>query len=191
MSRSSYSHHSSSNDDIGFVVTIIIAVIAYRYLQDLIRLEHTVVKELPAIGVIVFAIILLLLCVKLKYHRRLSKRNFSEAEIDSMDGLEFEEYVASLLKQQGYSKVKLTEKYDYGVDIVAHKGGIRWGIQVKRYSGLVKMAAVQQVVAGLRKYRCDNAMVITNSNFSEQAQELAKSNDCILIDRQNLLKKWL
>jgi HJR/Mrr/RecB family endonuclease len=34
-------------------------------------------------------------------------------------------------------------------------------------------------------------MVITNSNFSEQAQELAKSNDCILIDRQNLLKKWL
>lgn len=189
MSRSSrnHKHYYSSNDDIGFVIVIIIGATVYRYLQDLLRLEHIVVKELPGIGVIGLVIALLLLFLKFKYHPKLPRRSSSMAEIDSMDGLEFEKYVASLLKQRGYSHVRLTEKYDYGVDIIAHKDGIRWGIQVKRYSGLVKMAAVQQVVAGLRKYKCDRAMVVTNSTYSKQAKELAKHNECVLVDRPKLI----
>ena len=106
--------------------------------------------------------------------------------IDNMSGLEFERYVAKLLKSQGYSHVRLTEKYDLGVDIVACKDGICWGIQVKRYSGLVKASAVRQVVTALRKYDCDRAMVVTNSTFSRVAIELANSNDCVLIDRDKL-----
>jgi hypothetical protein len=35
------------------------------------------------------------------------------------------------------------------VDIIADKEGISWGIQNERYSGLVKIDAVRQVVAGL------------------------------------------
>lgn len=90
-------------------------------------------------------------------------------------------YVAALLKQQGYTRIKLTEKFDYGVDIIAHKDGIRWGVQVKRYSDLVKMAAVQQAVAGLKYYGCTKVMVITNSTFSKQAKVLATVNDCVLM----------
>lgn len=108
--------------------------------------------------------------------------------VDDMDGIKFETYIADVLKNCGYTNIKLTEKYDYGVDIIAVKNGVRWGIQVKRYSGLVKADAVRQVVAGLRIYDCDRAMVITNSVFSRVAVRLANSNECVLIDRRGLSK---
>lgn len=112
--------------------------------------------------------------------------NHRLSDVDTMDGLVFEKYVANLLKQQGYSNISLTEQYDYGVDIIAIKDGICWGIQVKRYSGLVKAEAVRQVVTGLRVYGCDRAMVITNSAFSRVAVQIADSNDCVLVDRGGL-----
>jgi restriction system protein len=107
-------------------------------------------------------------------------------EVDVMDGLDFEQYVADLLRANGFRNVLLTEKYDLGVDIIAEKNGIRWGIQVKRYSGLVKADAVRQVVTGLRLYNCDRAMVITNSTYSAVAHRLAAGNDCALVDRNGL-----
>lgn len=110
--------------------------------------------------------------------------------IDSMSGLEFEKYIARLLNKQGYTHISLTERYDYGIDIVAEKDGIRYGIQTKRYTGLVKAEAVRQVVTALNKYKCHKAMVITNSSFSRVAQELAKSNDCLMVDRSKLAQ-WI
>ena len=112
------------------------------------------------------------------------------ATIDKMDGLEFEKFIAAILNKQGYKNIKLTEKYDLGVDIIAEKNGIRWGIQVKRYSGLVKANAVRQVVTALNKYECERAMVISNSTCSRVAKELAETNNCVLIDR-NQLDSWL
>lgn len=103
-------------------------------------------------------------------------------DVDKMDGLDFERYVMVVLRKQGYSNIKPTEKYDYGVDIIAQKDGIKWGIQAKRYSGLVKASAVRQVVTGLSVYGCDRAMVITNSTFSKVAVQLAQSNNCVLVD---------
>lgn len=133
---------------------------------------------------------LVVLYVAIRLLKRVSPRSRSLEVIDSMTGLEFERLVARILRSQGYKAVKLTDKYDYGVDIIAEKDDIRWGIQVKRYSGLVKADAVRQVVTGLRKYHCARAMVISNSYFSNYANELAKSNDCLLVDR-NTLTMWL
>lgn len=103
-----------------------------------------------------------------------------------MSGLDFEYYVARLLKARDFHHVSLTEKYDYGIDIIAEKDGIRWGVQVKRYSGLVKANAVRQVVTGLRLYNCDRAMVVTNSTYSTVARRLANANDCVLVDRKDI-----
>lgn len=125
-----------------------------------------------------------------RFVRRITM-NFRLIDVDAMDGLDFEKYVASILKRQGYSNITLTEQYDYGVDIIATRDGICWGIQVKRYSGLVKAEAVRQVVTGLRVYGCDRAMVITNSFFSRVAVRLADSNDCVLVDRSGLAKMRL
>jgi restriction system protein len=114
------------------------------------------------------------------------QRNYTLREIDRMTGLQFEEWVAQKLKTNGFTHVHVTEKYDYGVDIFAIKDGVRWGVQVKRHSSLVKAEAVRQVVTALNHYGCDKAMVVTNSFFSKVARSLATSNDCILIDRKSL-----
>lgn len=111
-------------------------------------------------------------------------------EIDLMDGIEFEHYVARLLEKHGFEQVSLTERYDMGVDIVAEKDGERWGVQVKRYNGLVKAAAIRQVVTALNIYGCQRAMVVTNSTYSNVADRLATSNGCVLIDRNELIR-WM
>ena len=113
-------------------------------------------------------------------------QNLRLQDVDSMDGISFEYYIAQLLAERGYSNISLTEQYDYGVDIIAEKDGVRWGVQTKRYSGLVKAEAVRQVVTGLRLYGCDRAMVVTNSTYSNVAKRLAEGNDCVLIDRDGL-----
>lgn len=130
---------------------------------------------------------LLLLLVKKINKLRRRKRILALSEIDFMSGEDFELYVADLLKNNGFHNVRLTGKYDMGIDIIAEKNGIGWGIQVKRYSGLVKASAIRQVVTALNFYNCDRSMVITNSYFSNVAKLLAESNGCLLIDRAKLI----
>lgn len=134
------------------------------------------------------AFIMLRLILRLYRTIRNAVMNRRLSHVDGMDGLVFEIYIANVLENQGYTNIELTEKYDFGVDIIAVKDGIRWGIQVKRYSGLVKADAIRQVVTGLRVYDCDRAMVITNSIFSNVAVRLANSNECVLIDRSALAR---
>lgn len=106
--------------------------------------------------------------------------------VDTMDPLEFERFVEMLLKAQGFTRTRLTERYDYGVDIVAHKDGLTWGVQVKRYNNMVKAEAVRQVFTALTRYKCDRAMVVTNNVFSRPAKVLAADNNCVLVDRDEL-----
>lgn len=125
----------------------------------------------------------------LKKQRRLRALDISG--VDTMDPLDFERYVALLLQNQGFSNVELTEKYDYGVDIIAHKDGVIWGVQVKRYNNMIKAEAVRQVVTALVRYRCNRAMVITNySVFSKHARDLAADNNCVLVGRDEL-SRWI
>ncbi len=145
----------------------------------------------PYLGLVAAVLVCLaVLYVVAWLFRRFSPQSRNLKAIDGMTGLEFEQLIAKILRSQGFTAVKLTSKYDYGVDIIAEKDDIRWGIQVKRYSGLVKADAVRQVITALRKYHCTRAMVVSNSYFSNYASELAKSNDCVLVDR-NTLTQWL
>ena len=118
--------------------------------------------------------------------QRLKRIAHSNLPVEAMTWAEFEYFVADWLRDRGYTDVRLTEHYDLGVDIVAKKDGITWGVQVKHYNGLVGIEAVRQVVVALKKYKCDRAMVVTNSVFSRPAIEIAKSQDCVLIDGSKL-----
>jgi len=166
-----------SRSDGSFVVLIILAVTVWTHRHWLLYVAY---------GLLLIAIILV--AIKLLSQRGFQRRQTIPTNIDFMDGLDFERYVADLLKLHGFHNASLTEQYDMGVDIVAEKEGQRWGIQVKRYSGLVKVAAVRQVVTALKFYDCDRAMVVTNSTYSNVARHLAESNDCVLIDGASLAK---
>ena len=118
-----------------------------------------------------------------KYYRK-SKLG----QIDKMTGKEFETYLASRFEMHGY-KVQLTpNSNDYGADLILKKRRKKTVVQAKRYKGKVGNAAVQEVVASKAYYKAQCAMVITNSYFSKNAINLAKANNVILIDRNNVTR---
>ena len=113
-------------------------------------------------------------------------RALSMDDVDNMPGLLFEDYVAKLMEHQGYSTQVTPGSGDLGVDIVAKRNGVRYAVQCKRHSGGVSRRAVSDAVAGMNHYECSEAMVVTNSYYTSGALELARSNNCILVDRDEL-----
>lgn len=100
-----------------------------------------------------------------------------------MDGHDYEYMVARYLKGHGYTRTKVTKASgDYGVDVIAHKGGHKYAVQCKYYSNAVGVSAVQEVVAGKAFYGCDSAMVVTNNTFTKAARDLAKANGVTLLE---------
>jgi HJR/Mrr/RecB family endonuclease len=117
-------------------------------------------------------------------------RGMQIANIDSMTGIEFEQYLKRILTNQGYNVNMTDASGDLGVDLVASGNGDKIAVQVKRYSTKVSRRAISDAVAGMYHYGCNKAMVITNNYFSPGAIALAESTDCILVDR-DALAEWI
>lgn len=177
------SRHKSLDIDVELILAILVGGTAYAHRELLDKTIHYLVTA----SIILITSLFIYLAYRFTFKTRRKKYIASIEDIDNMPGLEFEKFVAKLLEKRGFKSVRLTEKYDLGVDIIALKDGVTWGVQVKRYSGLVKANAIRQVVTALKTYKCDRAMVITNSYFSKVAVKLAKSNNCILLDRDYLI----
>jgi restriction system protein len=108
------------------------------------------------------------------------------AAIDSMTGVEFENYVAARFRQAG-SKVSTTAASgDFGVDLIAKNDGQCMAVQCKRYGKSVEVSAVQQVVAGAMRHQCTSSMVVSNQEFTKAAKQLAITHNCQLIGRAGL-----
>lgn len=110
-------------------------------------------------------------------------------EIDVMKGEDFEKFLAVVFKNLGIQVETTPASKDYGADLIlTNKAGKRVSIQVKRYERNVGVDAVQQVVASMGHYNTQDAWVITNQYFSNEAQELAKSNNVRLYNRDSLIE---
>lgn len=108
---------------------------------------------------------------------------------DTMEGHDFEYYCADLLKNNGFYNVSVTQgSGDQGIDVLAEKGGVKYGIQCKCYSKDIGNKAVQEAFAGKTFYHCHVAVVLTNRFFTKSAQELAAVNQVLLWDRNQLEK---
>jgi restriction system protein len=114
------------------------------------------------------------------------------SHINDMTGVEFEAYVAALLRFRGYRTKMTPASGDYGVDIIATKNGMRTAVQVKRYNNKIDQKAVREAVTGknVRRYGCAKAMVVTNSTFTKAAKFLADESDCKLVDKE-ILGGWI
>lgn len=97
-------------------------------------------------------------------------RRFSDMPAD-----DFEEFVARLFSDDGYSVVATPKSGDFGVDILAKRKGATVGIQVKRYSknNRVGVNDVNQLIGGKGYHECDQIICITTSSFTRNAQQLA------------------
>ena len=118
-------------------------------------------------------------------------RALSMANVDGMSGIEFENYVAALLVNEGFTSVSVTPPSgDNGVDIIAERGGKRYSVQVKRYTGTVSRRAVSDAVAGMLPYGCNACMVITSGRLSPKALDFARVHQCEVIGRE-ALSEWV
>lgn len=109
-------------------------------------------------------------------------------KFDYMEGHDFEEYCAVLLKNIGYQNVEVTKgSNDNGIDILATLGGVKYGIQCKCYSSDIGVKAVQEAYAGAKYYNCHVPVVLTNQYFTRQAQDLAECTNVLLWDRSHLI----
>ena len=103
------------------------------------------------------------------------------------NGFAFEEYVANLYKNLGYTIEEVTKKSgDQGADVIAYKDNLKYVIQAKYYTGAVGNKAVQEVVASMSLYKADKGIVITNSSFTMAAMELAVANKIELVDGEKI-----
>lgn len=128
------------------------------------------------IGVFVLCLIGLLV---LKY----AKKKYP-SDIDLMEGHDFEYFCADLLRKKGFQEVEVTKgSGDYGIDILAEKDGITYGIQCKCYATPVGVKAVQEAYAGKDYYERMVGVVLTNQYFTTPAVEVAKKLKIMLWDR--------
>ena len=119
------------------------------------------------IGVLILCLVGLLV---LKY----AKRKYP-GDIDLMEGHDFEYFCADLLCKKGFQEVEVTKgSGDYGIDILAQKDGVTYGIQCKCYTTPVGVKAVQEAYAGKDYYDRMVGAVLTNQYFTAPAVEAAK-----------------
>jgi hypothetical protein len=104
----------------------------------------------------------------------------------SLRGVPFEDFLADVFEELGYSVETTKTSGDQGVDLVVTGKGRRIAVQAKGYTGSVGNKAVQEVYAGMKFYRCDKCVVVTNSAFTSGAVSLAKSVHCLLIDQYRI-----
>lgn len=113
--------------------------------------------------------------------------NFYNNEFDYMEGTDFEQYCAMILRENGYTTEVTPASGDYGADIIAKHSGIIYAIQCKRYSSDVGVDAIYQVTSGMKYYHANIGIVLTNQHFTRQAKELADAIGVVLWDRESLI----
>lgn len=137
----------------------------------------------------VLLVFMLLVKVGAYLHRRRRYAQAGIADIDYFNGKEFEQYLEALFKKLGHQVQFTPYQGDFGADLVLQRGDQKTVVQAKRYNRRVGVKAVQEAVASKDYYRCDKAMVVTNSYFSRHAETLAKANRVELWDRDTLASR--
>jgi restriction endonuclease Mrr len=108
---------------------------------------------------------------------------------------EFEEFVAKLFSAMGYEVSLGPYVGDYGADIIASKDNRRILIQVKKYAqgNLVGNREVRDTLGAVWG-KADKAILVTTSDFTEQAYEQAKGTPIELWNYRTLeeyIEKYL
>lgn len=121
-----------------------------------------------------------------EYHDGKHAQRKAHEDVDAFTGVEFERYVADVLKSLGFDVRGTPGSGDQGADLIAKLNGRTVVIQVKRYQGAVGNRAVQEVAGAVNFYGGDEGWVITNSRFTPAARALAQKNNVRLIDGKEL-----
>jgi HJR/Mrr/RecB family endonuclease len=94
--------------------------------------------------------------------------------VDAMSGRQFERWLAGFFERLGFQVESTPYSGDYGADLILTWNGVRIAVQAKSGHQNVGVVAVQQVFTASAYYGCEQALVVTNQYFTEQALILAE-----------------
>ena len=112
--------------------------------------------------------------------------------IDYLTGEDFEDLLKKVFTVLGYNAQITKKTGDQGADLILSKDGRKISVQAKRYSKTVGNKAIQEVYSSIQFYETGEAWVITTSDFTKGAIELARKTGVKLYNRYetiNLIKK--
>jgi len=134
----------------------------------------------------------------LKYYINKKEEELTRGSIEKeaqkfsmLSGEDFEKLLYRLFSAMGYKVQLVGKRGDQGGDLIAIKDDERLLIQAKCYNDwYTGNKAIQEVVAAMKYYDCNKAIVVTTSYFTSEAIDLAKVNNVSLIPK-NQLQEWL
>jgi len=112
-------------------------------------------------------------------------------QTDKMNGDMFEKWLAHQFKRAGY-KVRVTPySQDHGADLILTKqDSTKIAVQAKKLSkrrDRVGSKALGEIMRGQKFYNCQEAWVVTNQGFTQQAREEARKYGIHLMGRRDLV----
>ena len=107
-------------------------------------------------------------------------------DIDSMDGIEYEQYCKKILEKAGWEVEETSTTGDQGVDLIASIEDLRVCIQCTCFAKAVGNKAVQEIAAGMTYWKGTHSVVVAKSGFTKSAEALANSTNVILLSDKEL-----
>lgn len=142
---------------------------------------------------VVFCLIFLCKTIFAFYNKRKRLKKYLCSriyEIDKMSGPDFEKLLKAHFEMQGYSARLTPVSNDYGADLVLIKDNLTTVVQAKRYKNKISNKAIQEIVGAKGYYNADKCMVISNSFYTANAIALAKANNVVLWNRNDLIDNF-
>ena len=109
------------------------------------------------------------------------------SQVQSMDPIEFEQYVGYLYQKEGYRVALTVTSGDEGVDLFLRRGLSTAVVQCKRYSGTVGQPTVRDLYGAMVHNKARRAMLVTSGSISQPAEDWAKGKPIDLIDGHELM----
>ncbi len=117
---------------------------------------------------------------------------FEEIDLQSLNGLEFEQVCEQLVKKMGFETEVTKASGDGGIDIVATNNSPllsgKYIIQCKRYSGSVGEPIIRDLYGVVTSERANKGILMTSGTFTRQAIDFAEGKPIELIDGIELRK---
>ncbi len=122
-----------------------------------------------------------------KAAKRAAAERLDSVRIDAMTESEFERRLLAAFQHVGYTVYRVSDREDYGADLVLDLPGSRTVVHAKGWKHTVGPEAVQEVIASRSHYNAHYAIVVTSILFTDAAIDVATSHAVELWGRERLI----
>lgn len=128
-----------------------------------------------------------------KYKEQLSyfeywQRKHSKEHWNKMTGHAFEQAVANLFRNIGFTAEVSNRGGDGGVDIILQKGQRRIAVQCKRYKSSVGPHVIRDLWGTMNYLGFNEGCIVTTTGFTKGVTSFAEDKKVFLIDLNDILK---